>query len=113
MKTLPKDHKANWPTYVPSLVLAYNATPQATAGHQPYQLMFGRKAPMPCDNWLGLSQYYGSQTKSKSSWLQQHDEVMQYVRKRALQKIKADTKKSTDCSGGKALPIAKGSLVLL
>ena len=24
---------------------------------QPYELMFGCKAPMPCDNWLGLSNY--------------------------------------------------------
>ena len=38
---------------------------------------------------------------------------MQYVRKRAWQKIKPDTKKSTECSGGKALLIVKGSLVLL
>ena len=39
--------------------------------------------------------------------------MIQYVRKRVLHKIKADTKKSTECSGVKAFLIAKGSLVLL
>ena len=36
---------------------------------------------------------------------------MQYVRERALQNIKAEMEKSTECSGAKALWIAKGSLV--
>ena len=75
--------------------------------------MFGRKAPIPCYNWLGLPQYDGSQTKWKSSWFQEHHEMKQYVRMRALQKIKADTKRITEHSGAKALLIAKGSLVLL
>ena len=56
LKMLPKDQKPNWPEHLSTLVFAYNATPHSTTGYQPYQLMFGHKAPMPCDNWLGLTQ---------------------------------------------------------
>ena len=45
MRTLMEEQKPNWPTYVPSLVYAYNSTPHASTGFQPYELMFGRKAP--------------------------------------------------------------------
>ena len=54
MRTLDQEQKPNWPTYLPSLVFAYNATPHSMTGYQPYELMFSRKAPMPYDNWLGL-----------------------------------------------------------
>ena len=40
-----------------ALTFTYNATPHSTTGYQPYELMFGRKAPAPCDNWLRLRQY--------------------------------------------------------
>ena len=59
LHTLSKEQKADWPVHLPSLVFAYNATPHLTTGFQPYQLMFGRKAPTPCDNWLGLGKYDG------------------------------------------------------
>ena len=54
MHSLDQEQKHNWPIYLPSLVYAYNATPPSTTGFQPYKLIFGCKAPMPCDNWLGL-----------------------------------------------------------
>ena len=41
MRTLTEEQKPNWPTYVPSLVYAYNSTPHASTGFQPYELMFG------------------------------------------------------------------------
>ena len=37
MKTLDSEQKPNWPIYLPSLVYAYNATPHASTGFQPYQ----------------------------------------------------------------------------
>ena len=40
MKTLDSEQKPNWPVYLPSLVYAYNATPHASTGFQPYELMF-------------------------------------------------------------------------
>ena len=53
MWSLDQEQKPNWPVYLPSLVYTYNATPHSTTGFQPYELMFGHKAPMPCDDWLG------------------------------------------------------------
>ena len=48
-----KEQKANWPLHVPSLVLTYNPMPHSITGYQPYELMFGCKAPTVCDTWLG------------------------------------------------------------
>ena len=69
MRTLDQEQKPNWPTYLPSLVFTYNATPHSTTGYQPYELMFGCKAPIPCDNWLGLKNYQLASFKSKTAWL--------------------------------------------
>ena len=57
LKSLSKDEKANWPAHLPPMVFAYNATPHSTTGFQPYELMFGQKAPVLCDAWLGLANY--------------------------------------------------------
>ena len=54
LRTLSKDQKADWPIHLPSLVFTYNATLHFTMGYQPYQLMFGRKAPALCDSSLGV-----------------------------------------------------------
>ena len=56
MHSLDQEQKPNWPIYLPSLVYAYNATPHSITGFQLHKLIFGCKAPMPCDNWLGLGQ---------------------------------------------------------
>ena len=66
MKTLTEKQKPNWPVYLPSLVYAYYATLHASTGFQPYELMFGHKAPMPCDDWLGLAHYKSDSFKSKT-----------------------------------------------
>ena len=50
LKTLKAEEKADWPSHLPALVFAYNATPHASTSYQPYQLMFGRRALAPCDN---------------------------------------------------------------
>ena len=57
LKTLKAEEKADWPAHLQALVFAYNATPHASTGYQPYQLMFGLRAPAPCDNWLRLHAY--------------------------------------------------------
>ena len=57
LKTLKWEEKADWPSHLPALVFAYNATPHASTGYLPYQLMFGCHALAPCDNWLGLHAY--------------------------------------------------------
>ena len=48
LKSLSKEQKSNWPLHLPSLVFAYNAMPHDTTGYQPYELMFGCKAPTIC-----------------------------------------------------------------
>ena len=68
LKSLSKDEKANWPAHLPSVVFVYNATPHSMTGFQPYELMFGQKAPAPCDAWLGLADYNDSKSTSKSVW---------------------------------------------
>ena len=37
MRTLTEEQKPNWPVYLPSLVHAYNSTPHASTGFQPYE----------------------------------------------------------------------------
>ena len=73
LKTLLKDQKPTWTANLSALVFAYNGTPHSTTGYQPYQLMFGHKSQIPCDNWLQLSQYNCSESISKDSWIQQYE----------------------------------------
>ena len=57
LKTVDKEQKANWPLHLSSLLFAYNAMLHSVTGYQPYDLMFGHKAPTVCNAWLGLAQY--------------------------------------------------------
>ena len=45
VRTLNSEQKSNWPVYLPSLAYTYNATPHSSTSFQPYELMFGCKAP--------------------------------------------------------------------
>ena len=113
MKTLSEEQKPNWPIYVPSLVYAYNSTPHASTGFQPYKLMFGRKAPMPCDDWLGLAQYKSNSFKSKTVWLKQQIDAMMHANKQALKYIQKTNKHNQSQTLGKELVIPIGNHVLL
>ena len=113
MRMLTEEQKPNWPTYVPSLVYAYNSTPHASTGFQPYELMFGCKAPMPCDNWLGLAQYKSPGFKSKTIWLNQQLGAMMDANKQALKYIQKSNKCNQSHTSGKELVIPKGNHVLL
>ena len=113
MQTLTCEQKPNWLTYLSSLVFAYNATPHASTGFQPYELMFGCKAPMPCDNWLGLKNYKPDSFKSRTVWLNQQLNAMLHANKQALKLIKQSSKRNKDCTGGKSLHIPIGNHVLL
>ena len=78
LKTLTKEQKGDWPSHLPALTFAYNATPHSTTGYQPYELMFGRKAPAPCDNWLRLRQYNDDKSISKVIWVdKQFEKIVQ------------------------------------
>ena len=113
MRSLDQGQKPNWPTYLPSLVFTYNATPHSITGYQPYELMFGRKAPMPCDNWLGLGNYKPASFKSKTAWLNEQLNAMLYANKQALKGIHKSTKHNRDRTSGKDITIPVGNHVLL
>ena len=113
MQTLTNEQKPNWPNYLPSLVFAYNATPHVSTGLQPYELMFRCKAPMPCDNWLGLSNYKPDSYKFKTVWLDQQLNAILHENKQALKSIKQSVQCNKDCTGGKTLDIPIGNHVLL
>ena len=113
MRTLDQEQKPNWPIYLPSLVFAYNATPHSTTCYQPYELMFGCKAPMPCDNWLGLKNYQPASFKSKTAWLNEKLNAMLYANKQTLKGIHKSTKHNKDHAVGRDITIPFGNHVLL
>ena len=113
LKTLKLEEKADWPSHLPALVFVDNATPHASTGYQPYQLMFGRLAPAPCDNWLGLCAYNDDKLITCIDWVDQQLEQLLHANKRAQKNIKATNAKNCKAAGGKDLVIPFGNLVLL
>ena len=113
LKTLKAEEKADWPSHLPALVFAYNATPHASTSYQPYQLMFGRRAPAPCDNWLGLHTYDDDKSVTRIDWVDQQLEQLISANKCAQKNIKATNAKNRKIVGGKDLIILVGNLVLL
>ena len=113
LKSLNKEKNPNWPQHLPSLVFAYNVTPHSTTGFQPYELMFGHKAPMPCDAWLGLDQYQEGQPVGKAAWLGQQLDTLVSVNKRAIKSIQKTTLRNKLHAGGDELHIPIGNHVLL
>ena len=113
LKTLKSEEKADWPSHLPALVFAYNATPHASTSYQPYQLMFGRRALAPCDNWLGLRAYNDDKSITCIDWVDQQLEQLLHANKHAQKNIKATNAKNRKAAGGKDLVIPIGNLVLL
>ena len=87
LTSLSKEQKDNWLLHLPSLVFAYNAMPHNTTGYQPYELMFGHKAPTICDVWLRLADYNDSYLQSKCEWVNQQHELLLAVNRHALKRI--------------------------
>ena len=113
LKSLPKEQKSNWLLNLPSLVFAYNAMPHDTTGYEPYELMFGGKAPTMCDAWLRLENYNDNFLQSKCAWVNQQHELILAANRGALKRMKISAEKSVSQAGGKALNIPIGNLVLL
>ena len=113
LTSLSKEQKDNWPLHLPSLVFAYNATLHSTTGYQPYELMFGHKAPTICDAWLRLADYDDKYLQSKCEWVNQQHELILAANWGALKRIKQSIEKSVSRAGGKDLTILIGNLVLL
>ena len=83
--------------------------PHASTGFQPYELMFGCKAPTPCDDWLGLAHYRSDSFKSKTVWLNQQLSAMMHANKQALKLISKSTQCIKHLTGGKELVIPVGN----
>ena len=113
LKSLPKEQKSNWLLHLPLLVFAYKAMPHDTTGYQPYELMFGCKAPTMCDSWLGLGNYNDNFLQSKCTWVNQPHELILPTNRQALKRMKISAEKSVSQAGGKALNTPIGNLVLL
>ena len=113
LTSLSKELKDNWPLHVPSLVFAYSAMPHSTTGYQPYELMFGYKAPTICNVWLRLAGYNDNYLQSKCEWVNQWHEFIFAANRCALKRIKQSVGKSVSWAGGKALEIPICNLVLL
>ncbi|PIK36840.1 Pol polyprotein [Apostichopus japonicus] len=47
LRTLSADNKRSWPSHLPELIYAYNATPHSTTGYAPHYLFFGREPTLP------------------------------------------------------------------
>ena len=65
-------------------VSPYNAMPNSVTGYQPYELMFGQKAPAVCDAWLGLAQYNDQASSNKCAWLHEQHELLMSANRWAL-----------------------------
>ena len=113
LKSLPKEQKSNWLLHLPSLVFAYNAMPHDTTGYQPYELMFGHKAPTMCNLWLGPANYNDNFSQSKCTWVNQQHKLILAANRWALKRMKMSAEKSVSLAGGKVLSIPIGNLVLL
>ena len=113
LKTLDKEQKGNWPLHLPSLVFAYNAMPHSVNGYQPYELMFGHKAPTVCNAWLGLAQYNDQYLQSKNAWVNEQYELILAANRWSKKNIKQTANKTVLHVGGSPLDIPKDDLVLV
>ena len=113
LKTLKAEEKADWPSHLPALVFAYNTTPHACTGYQPYQLMFGCHAPAPCNNWLGLHKYNDDKLITRIDWVNQQLEQLLQANKHAQKNIKASNSENRKVVGGKDMLIPVENLILL
>ena len=105
--------KDNWPLHLLSLIFVYNAMPHGTTGYQPYELMFGHKAPTICDVWLRLAHYNDNYLQSKYEWVNQQHEIILAANRHALKRIEQSAENSVSQARGKTLKIPIGNLVLL
>jgi transposase InsO family protein len=113
LRVLDPKKKGQWPKYVGAQVFAYNATPHATTKRQPYELMFGRKAQLPCDRWLGLYLYDTEKPVSKCRWLNENLEALQSARFHAGCNADRAKEQRDNTDKGVAKPVQLGGVVLV
>ena len=75
--------------------------------------MFRRRAPAPCDNWLGLRVYNDNKSITHIDWVDQQLEQLLHANKRAQKNTKATNAKNHKAAWGKDLVIPVRNLVFL
>ena len=103
LKTLRAEEKVDWPSHLPPLVFAYNATPHASTSYQPYQIMFRLCAPALCDNWLGLHEYNNDKSITRIDWINQQLEQLLQANKCTEKNIKVSNAKNKRVLGCKGM----------
>ena len=109
LTSLSKEQKDNWLLHLLTLVFAYNATPHSMTGYQPYELMFGCKAPTICNAWLRLAEYDDKFLQSKCELVNQQHELILAANRWTLKWIKQSAEKSVSQARGKDLEIPMGN----
>ena len=108
LKTLKAEEKVDWPSHLPVLIFAYNATLHASTSYQPYQLMFGHRALALCDKWLDLRKYNDDKSITSIDCINQQLEQLLQANKHAQKNIKASNSKNRKVVGGKDMLIPVG-----
>ena len=75
--------------------------------------MFRRRAPAPCNNWLGLHEHNNDESITRINWVDQQLEQLLQANKHAQKNIKASNSKNRKVVGGKDMLIPVGNLILL
>ena len=112
LRTLPPDRKKKWPEILPELCYIYNATPHASTGFAPYELLFGTPPRLPVDNFLNLNT---EAAQSPDDYVEAHAKRLQdtwalakkQMEMKAQQRAKRANRKAKDYD----LPV--GCIVLL
>ena len=94
-------------------MFVYSAMPHSVTGYQPYELMFGHKAPTVCSAWLGLAKYNDQYLQSKSAWVNEQHEFILAANRQALKTSNKLPINTALHAGGSPLNILKVNLVLL
>ena len=104
LRSLPQEHKRQWPLYLPELVHAYNVTPHASTGLSPFYLLFGREPRLKLDALLppgGAAE--GDHPARPSEWINEHRERLEIARRSAEQQLRekeAERKARADVGAG-------------
>ena len=96
LRTLSPEQKLKWPEHLPSLLLAYNATPHSSTGFSPFYLLFGQEPRLPIDDLLGVT---APSAVGTLDWVRQHRSRLQQAYSKAYDKLlvaAANREKFTD-----------------
>lgn len=75
LRTLSKEHKADWKSHVNKVVHAYNCTKHESTAYSPFFLLFGRSPRLPIDIVFGKTD--STDDSSQRAYVQKWTECMQ------------------------------------